>query len=162
MGGPIKSFCLYSIPLDEKIKIWQCISGPFITQKRHPNSSSKVILPSATHWCNNPQPLPISSAPLLPLPPNEAQVGHWMSFTPVPLKKCWLLTSKGELHWNSGKESLERLSPAEKSRGNKDGAILPELDVGCTICILCCWSQQHQSTDSSGHRIQLQWNTTKS
>lgn len=53
------------------------------------NSSSQVILPSAAHRCNYPHSLPISSALLLLLPHNEAQMDHLTSFTPVPLKKYW-------------------------------------------------------------------------
>lgn len=116
-----------------------------------------MILPSTTHLCNYHQSLPISSAQL-PLPPNEAQVGHLTSFSPVPLKKCWWLTSKGELHWNNGKESLEVLSHVEKPHGIKDGAILSELAVGQPSQAVSCVAgvNKAKSIVSSGHWIQLQ------
>lgn len=66
----------------EKIKHFQA----FYTQKeahQSPvNSYSQVILPSAAHLCKYPQPLPISSAPLLPPHPDEVQLVHLASFTP--------------------------------------------------------------------------------
>lgn len=83
--GP-SQFSVSVLPLwqasKEKIKHFQA----FYTQKeahQSPvNSSSQVILPSAAHLCKYPQPLPTSSAPLLPPHPDEVQLVHLASFTP--------------------------------------------------------------------------------